>query len=273
MGTSQSSGGPPASGPMIPPWADAPPAGGGDTPAPPPGTPPEPDAPSPQAQPQRWTGVRRNLGDFARNGDGRSLRRAVKHYVRSGYGGAATASRRMSSTGSTANALGNALAGLGAGGFAQTGTPLERSLLTGRSAEEVMDRVVDAVRPVDGTQDAEASRAAIRDALTDLLTQHQDADLMELSMDQREFAIERFVAYDVFQRFELDVGQHIQDNAPTVSEGLARLKEVKDYVRQTVSASFRKLRESGRGLTDANVSQAVREALRDTFEVFEGYME
>ncbi|MDW7708778.1 hypothetical protein SCY21_22515, partial [Xanthomonas euvesicatoria] len=81
------------------------------------------------------------------------------------------------------------------------------------------------------------------------------------------------VAYDVFQRFELDVGQHIQDNAPTVSEGLARLKEVKDYVRQTVSASFRKLRESGRGLTDANVSQAVREALRDTFEVFEGYME
>ncbi|MEQ7665605.1 Qat anti-phage system associated protein QatB [Xanthomonas nasturtii] len=189
---------------MIPPWADAPPAGGGDTPAPPPGTPPEPDAPSPQAQPQRWTGVRRNLGDFARNGDGRSLRRAVKHYVRSGYGGAATASRRMSSTGSTANALGNALAGLGAGGFAQTGTPLERSLLTGRSAEEVMDRVVDAVRPVDGTQDAEASRAAIRDALTDLLTQHQDADLMELSMDQREFAIERFVAYDVFQRFELE---------------------------------------------------------------------
>ncbi|WP_080756914.1 Qat anti-phage system associated protein QatB [Xanthomonas euvesicatoria] len=193
--------------------------------------------------------------------------------MRSGYGGAATASRRMSSTGSTANALGNALAGLGAGGFAQTGTLLERSLLTGRSAEEVMDRVVDAVRPVDGTQDAEASRAAIRDALTDLLTQYQDADLMELSMDQREFAIERFVAYDVFQRFELDVGQHIQDNAPTVSEGLARLKEVKDYVRQTVSASFRKLRESGRGLTDANVSQAVREALRDTFEVFEGYME
>ncbi|MEP9558966.1 hypothetical protein QYG33_23270 [Xanthomonas euvesicatoria] len=74
-------------------------------------------------------------------------------------------------------------------------------------------------------------------------------------------------------RGSLDVGQHIQDNAPTVSEGLARLKEVKDYVRQTVSASFRKLRESGRGLTDANVSQAVREALRDTFEVFEGYME
>ncbi|WP_335645454.1 Qat anti-phage system associated protein QatB [Solilutibacter oculi] len=179
----------------------------------------------------------------------------------------------MGSTGGTASALGNALAGLPGGGAAQAGAPLERPLLEGRSAEEIMDRVVDAVRPVDGTQDAEASRAAIRDALTDLLTQYQDADLLELSLDQREFAIERFVAYDVFQRFELDVGQHIQDSAPTVSEGLSRLKEAKDYIRQTVSASFRKLRQSGRGLTDANVSQVVKEALRDSFEIFEGYIE
>jgi hypothetical protein len=135
-----------------------------------------------------------------------------------------------------------------------------------------MDRVVDAVRPVDGTQDAEASRAAIRDALSDLLTRYQDADLLELSIEQREFAIERFVAYDVFRRFELDVGQHIQDSAPTASDGLARLKEAKDYVKQTVSASFRKLQDAGRSLTDANVSQVVRDALMDTFTVFDGYI-
>lgn len=257
---------------MIPPWADAPPlTGDGDAPTPPDG-PPE-QTPSPTAQPQRWTGVRRNLGDFARTGDGRSLKRAVKHYVRSGYGGAQTASRRMSSTGSTASALGMALGGLAGGGAGQIGTPLERPLLEGRSAEEIMDRVVDAVRPVDGTQDAEASRAAIRDALSDLLTQYQDADLLELSLEQREFAIERFAAHDVFRRFELDVGQHIQDCAPTVSEGLSRLKEAKDYVRQTISASFRKLREAGRSLTDADVSRVVRDALTDAFAVFEGYLE
>lgn len=256
---------------MIPPWADAPPPGGdGDAPTPPDAS-PEPPAPSPPAQPQRWLGVRRNLGDFARNGDGRSLRRAVKHYVRSGYGGASTASRRMAGTGSTASALGRALGGLAGGGAVQVGA-LDRPLLEGRSAEEIMDRVVDAVRPVDGTQDAEASRAAIRDALSDLLTQYQDADLLDLSPEQREFAVERFSAYDVFRRFELDVGQHIIDNAPTPSEGLARLKEAKDYVRQTVSASFRKLRDAGRSLTDANVSRLVRDALQDTFEVFEGYV-
>lgn len=278
MGTSQSSGGPPAKGPMIPPWAGSAPSGGDNEPSTDPDAPVDPNSanepvvPVPQAQPNRWTGVRRNLGDFAQSGDTRSLRRAVKQYVRSGYGGAATASRRMASTSGTASALGAALGGL-AGGGDQAGVPLARSLVEGRSAQEIMDRVVDAVRPVDGTQDAEASRAAIRDALSDLLTQYQDADLLALSAEQREFAIERFVAYDVFRRFELDVGQHIQDRAPTVSEGLARLKEAKDYVRQTVSASFRKLRDAGRVLTDASVSQMVRDALNDTFEVFEGYIE
>lgn len=256
---------------MIPPWADAPPPGG-ETPSAP-DAPPEQQPPAPQAPPQRWAATRRNLGDFARSGDGRALRRALKHYVRSGYGGASTASRRMAGTSGTASALGRALGGLAGGGAVQFGTALERSLLEGRSAEEIMDRVVDAVRPVDGTQDAEASRVAIREALTDLLTQHQDADLLDLSLEQREFAIERFVAHDVFHRFNLDVGQHMQDSAPTLSDGLARLKEAKDYIRQTVSASFRKLREAGRGLSDASVSQVVRDALKDAFEVFEGYLE
>lgn len=135
-----------------------------------------------------------------------------------------------------------------------------------------MDRVVDAVRPVDGTQDAEASRVAIRDALTDLLIQYQDADLLDLSLEQREFAIERFAAHDVFHRFELDVGQHLLDSAPTLNDALSRLKEIRDYIRQTVSASFRKLREAGRSLTDLSVSQVVRDALKDSFEVFEGYV-
>lgn len=273
MGTSQSSGGPPQNGPMVPPWADAAPAapgGDGANPSAPDGSPAPPVPPVPQANGQRWTAARRNLGSFARTGDGRSLRQSVKDYVRSGYGGAATASRRMSSTGVTAAALGRALA-FGGAGAATTGAPIERSLLEGRSAEEVMDRVVDAVRPVDGSQDAEASRCAIRDALSDLLTQYEDANLLDLSPEQREFVIERFAAYDVFQRFELDVGQKIIDAAPTPTEALARLREARDYVRQTISSSFRKLRDAGSGLTDTNVSKVVSDALKDAFEVFEGY--
>ena len=143
------------------------------------------------------------------------MRRSLGHYVRTGYGGSGTATRRFGGTAATAGALGGALARVAAGQPAAPGSPLDPALLAGRNAQEVMDAVVEAVRPVDGTQHAEAERAAIRDALSELLTKFPEADLLNLEPEQRAFAIERFTAIDVFRRFELDVGKTIVEKAPT----------------------------------------------------------
>jgi hypothetical protein len=134
-----------------------------------------------------------------------------------------------------------------------------------------MDAVIEAVRPSDGTQDAEASRSAIKDALSELLTVFPEADLLNLTEDQRAAAIERFVAMDVYQRAMLDVGKAIQEKAPTATVGLSRLKEVKEYIKQTVAAAFRKLRGAGHRVTTGRVGQVVRAALEETFRVFEEY--
>nr|WP_239692284.1 Qat anti-phage system associated protein QatB [Pseudomonas sp. NFACC19-2] len=201
------------------------------------------------------------------------MRRSLGHYVRSGYGGSGTATRRFSSTASTASSLGSALASIADGQAAQTGNSLDPTLLAGKSAEEIMDAVVEAVRPVDGTQDAEAERAAIRDSLSDLLIKYPDADLLSLTAEQRAFSIERFTAIDVFNRFELDVGKTIMEKAPSATAALARLKEARDYVKECVAAAFRKLKDGGRPLTSNRINQVVNDALRETFEVFEGYAE
>lgn len=279
MGTSQSSKGAGPGVPMVPSWVDNPPpeAPVGDEPpaegeeqiAEPHVAPP----PAPVAPERRWLGVNRSLGDYARTGDSGSMQRGFGHYVRSGYGGSATATRRMGGTAATAGALGGALAGLARGEPAPPGSLLDPALLASRSVDEIMDAVVEAVRPVDGTQDAEASRAAIRDALSELLTQFPDADLLNLNAEQRELAIERFTAYDVFRRFDLDVGQTIREKAPTTATGLSRLRQARDYVKETVAAAFRKLHEAGRTLTAGRISEVVRAALRETFDVFEGYAE
>jgi hypothetical protein len=221
---------------------------------------------------RRWIGVNRSLGDYAKTGDRSAMTRGFGHYVRSGYGGSATATRRMGGTATTAGALGRVLTGLASGQQASD-SPLDPTLLAGRSANEIMDAVVEAVRPVDGTQDAEASRAAIRDALSELLTRFPDADLLNLTPEQRDLAIERFTAHDVFRRFDLDVGQTIRDKAPNVVAALSRLKQARDYVKESVSAAFRKLRDAGRQLTAGRISEVVRAALRETFEVFEEYAE
>jgi hypothetical protein len=293
MGTSQSSKGAPGGVPMVPSWVPpVPPAGAGDAgadgdagdngdagdagadgagPSKPAASPAAAPIASPVAPRGRFAGARRSLGSFAGSGDSAAMRRGVGHFVKNGYGGASTATRRFGGTAASAGALYSMLSGGSA--QSQPGQPLDPALLAGKSAREVIDAVVEATRPTDGTLDAEAARRAINDALTELLQRYPDADLLNLDEEQREFAVERYTAFDVFRMFELDLGAHIQDKAPTAQAALSRMKEVRNYIRETVSASFRKLRAAGQTLTASRVSTLVRQALRDAFVVFEGYAE
>lgn len=276
MGTSQSSSGPGANVSLVPPWADpvpdpADPVAPEAVPVPDPETlpglmPPPTSNLDPIAPDRRFGGTRRNIGAFAKTGDTVRMRRGIAHYVRTGYGGAGTMSRRLGSVSTTARSLGRAL------DPSSTESGLDRALLQGKSADVIIDAVVEAARPQDGTLDAEASREAIRHALSDLLRDHVDADLLNLSDTQREFVIENYAAHDVYRRFALDVGKHLVDNAPTATIGLARLKQVRNYIRQTISESFRRLREAGQAMTTTNVRATVAHALADSLAVFEGYL-
>lgn len=269
---------------MVPPWVPDPAApeatpssqgdqapGPGPVPVPPAAPPPTPPAaPAPLAPAGRFKSSRLALGKFASGGDAQSMRRGVAHYVRSGYGGSGTATRRFGGTARTAGMLHGALSAAGREDASLPGGALDPAVLSGRSADDVMNAVVEAVRPGDGTQDTEASRAAIKDALSDLLTKFPDAALLELTDDQRFFAVERYVAYDVYRRFRLDVGKTIQDKAPTVRAGLARLKEVKEYIKESVSAAFRKIAGVAT-LTSRQVAKLAHTALKEAFGVFESY--
>jgi hypothetical protein len=290
MGTSQSSAGPGAAVSLVPPWAEDEPAQPDDlTPdADDPQQGPEPTDPAtdpgettPQTQPadqpntvptppalappRRFTATRRHLGSFATTGNTSSLRRGVGHYVSGGYGGSGTLSRRLASTPRTAGSLGRILDPTDAT------SGLDRTLLGGKSADEIMDAMVEATQPHDGTLDAESSREAIRNALSELLAEQNGVDLLNLTDAQREFVIERFVAHDVFRRFSLDVGKHILDKAPDATTGLARLKQARNYIRQTIAKTFRKLNDAGQAITSTNVKSIVTKALTDSLAVFEGY--
>ena len=285
MGTSQSSSGSPSNVPMVPPWVPDLPAGGDDDQTDPGQNTdgpdvdghaqqqaPAPKAPVPVAPGGRFGTARRGLGSFARTGSTADMRSGVGNYVGKGLGGARTAVRRFGGTAQTAGTLYGALSALSSGQAATPGSPLDPALVQGRSADEVMDAIVEAVRPVDGTQDTEASRHAINDALSDVLTRFPDADFFNLTEEQRLFAIERYIALDVFERFDLDVGKHLRNNAPNIASELSRFREVKTYIRETVAASFRKARSSAQALDSRRIGGIVRTALQEAFEVFEGYL-
>jgi hypothetical protein len=288
MGTSQSSAGSPSGVPMVPPWTpdplapDAPvdgdddqadddsadeDAAGEDGKQAPPAT------LQPVAPPARFRGARLNLGKFGGGGERQGLQRGVGQYFRGGMGGSGTASRRFGGTAQTAGALYDALSGAAGSRATEVARRIDSLLAEDADAYRLIDAIVEVVRPVDGTQDGEASRESIHDALSDVLNRFPDADLRRLSSDQRDLVIELFVAGDVFRRFMLDVGGAIRDAAPSAVTALSRLKEARDYIRETIVAAFRNLREAGQRMTAGGVSKLVNSALREAIVVFEGYAE
>lgn len=265
MGTSGSSDGPGANVPMVPPWV-----------------PPLPTAPTAAVNPPpptvllapsgRFQSTRLNLGKFASTGDKDWLSRGVGNYFKSGYGGGRTASGRFGSTARTAGTLFGALGGIGSGAAR---TPerdaLEAAVRSGAGPDAVIGALIEAIRPVDGTQDAEGNRRALADSLSELMTKHPTADLLNLTSAQLNLAIALFIANDVYARFFLDVGKSIVEHAPSVTTGLSRLKEVKEYVREVVIAQFNKLWAAGVPATSSRTVEVVASTLKDAVDVFESY--
>ncbi len=300
MGTSSSSKGSPSNVPMVPPWvADVPsetpsdftadlPSDEGTVSTPRPvdgldlaGATDEGGANAPLALPinaknrlaptGRFSAARLDLRSFARSSDRQAMHRGMRYYVSRGYGGSSTATHRMGGTIQSSETLFSAVSGVPGNPLQAPGAQLDPAMLAGRSADDIMDAVTDAVRPVDGTQDSESSRAAIRDALSDTLEKYPDADLLNLTDQQKEYAVEVFVVADIYGRFNLDLGTHVIENAPSASAGLSRLKEIRDYIRETAAEAFRNLKSKGQYLSKSRVAAVVRDAIHETFEVFEGY--
>ncbi|MET3953137.1 hypothetical protein ABIE52_000003 [Rhodococcus sp. OAS809] len=271
MGTSQSSSGPGSSVSLVPPWADDAQSQveslDGDSSAA--EEHPAQLPPAPLAPPRRFRDARRSLGRFAGTGARRDLERALAHYVSQGYGGSSTMARRLGATSANAARLNQVLSS----GIQPDGTALrDETLATGSNADVVMDAIVEAVRPVDGTQDSEASRKAMRDALSDLLDRYPTADLLTLNDMQRQFVIERYAALDVYGRFCLDLQKSLMHKAPDAATALNRLKQIRAFITEHVAASFRSIREKGLPATTHSLSRLTKEALRETLGVFEEYL-
>lgn len=266
MGTSGSSSGPGGGVPLVPPWVSA--AG-----APESVTKQEQPAVGPLAPPARFGTARRALGNFARSGDRPSLRRGIASYAGKGLGGARIAARRMGGAASRSGALFDTLGGLSARTFDPTRLGFDAAGLVGHSAREIIDRVARFISPSDGTQDAESSQRAVNAALSDLLDTDPSTDIASLTDQQIHWVLERHIVYEIVQRIELDVGRSIVDNAPSPASAIARMKEIREYVEETVAAAFRAQQQTGRPLDRSAATKLTGNVIQGTFKVFEEYVE
>jgi hypothetical protein len=213
-----------------------------------------------------------NLGAYGRTGAEEALRRGLGHYARSGLGGATAAASRMGGTARTAGGLYGVLDALSGGGALPPDVALDPATLAGRSQREIADAVTDALRPTDGTQDTDAARDAMSRAFSELLEAEPAADLMALSADQIERVVEAYIANDVANRIDLDVGKAVLDKALDAATGVVRLEEMKAYVRQELARRFRAREAVGERMNRQSTAALSSAVLQDTFDVFESYL-
>ena len=173
----------------------------------------------------------------------------------------------MGGSAAAASALHNALTSLASGQPLPQELGIDPQILAGRTPAEIADILVNAIRPIDGTQDAEATRDSVARALADILAQNND--LTNLSSSQVDQVTASTLGYDVAHRIELDVGKSIIDKAPTKGEGLERLQEMKDYVREVVAAEYAAERAKNGAVGRAIIERISRNAIQQAFEVFE----
>ena len=274
MGTSKSSEGPGPGVSLVPPWADRVEDGDVETDGPSDDLPEEQPADSPNepstplAPPARFRGARRSIRAFGNSGDTQDLRRALRHYVSAGYGGSGSMTRRLGSTATTAGRLNGFLQAPAVSDF----TAIRDAVVaSGNDVNVVLDAIVEATAPLDGTQDREVSRRAIHDALTDLLKRYPDADLLALGDAQREFVVERYAALDVYSRFCLDLQKSLMEKAPDATTGLSRLRQVREFINERVAAAFRTIKATRSAATVSNITRLTSQALRETFSIFEDF--
>lgn len=264
MGTSASSKGPGSGVPLVPEWV---PSAPGQQPSPAAGANPPAVAPAGRFRPARTS-----LGRYGRSGGPRDLRRGLGHYSRKGLGGAASAAQRMAGTARTAGGLYGVLDALSTGAPLPTDVTLNPASLAGRTQKEIADIIVDALRPVDGTQDTEGARDSVSRALSEVLAHNPNADLAALTPPEIDLVIESYIAGDLAQRIEFDVGQAILDKAPNYAQGVDRLEEMKSYVRQEVARAFRARATVGQTMNRQVATALANDIIRDTFEIFESYL-
>lgn len=200
------------------------------------------------------------------------MRRGLGQYVQRGLGTSRWATERMGGTARRAGALYGVLHALGSGTPLSVDLGIDTASLAGRPAREIVDRIVEALSPSDGTQDSEASRDSIFKALSRLISREPTADLVALTSEQLEFAIELFIGEDICRRIDLDIGKTVLYNAPRLTTAIRRMEEIYRYVRQVVALSFRRRISNSSPLSQRTVTSLVSRVIRNVFRIFESYL-
>ena len=218
----------------------------------------------------RFTSARRNLSAYIRNGRDESLRHAIRSYVRNGLGGASRAASRMRVATAAGVRTFLLLSGTGSTEQAQFKEKLTALLNSEHTTEDVISVIINFVFPSIGSVDEESCRNAMAEALSDLLLDKPDVDIVNLPEKDIWWLLEVFLGKAIVKQVTFDIGQVFESDAINIDDKIHRLEEIDLFVQSVVSVSCQKVREKNGDLSQNDIAGIIRDAVALTFKVFGG---
>ncbi len=245
MGTSRSHPGAGGGTPLVPSWANE---AAGES------------APIPAEAPRRFVGFRTALGKFVASGGPESMRGALRSYARTASGGAGAGARRIAPA---TKALGTLFSAIGAAQGSGTTVPetggltLDLAQLTGAPVEQAIEAILDVLCPPGGPTDAEMVRAAMNEALAQMLASETTFDAAEITRDDAIVLLERYIGETLYSRIAVDGSKAFERTTDPVA--LVRAEnELRTFIAASVGAHLSEVLPLGGDLfSAAGVERAI----------------
>ena len=217
----------------------------------------------------RFGTARKNLSKFAISGSHDSFKKAVGHYSKKGMGGASNVAKRMRASTNSISGLVSFLRDIKNNILPDIKDWAQNLMSKSPSANEVIDAIIDRVTNEGGIIDEESIKDSMANAMSDLLEQNPDIELLNLGDDESWDLIEGFLAYEASNRLQLDIGQ-LLERALTPTEMVQRVDEMRDYLKSEISAQLQQYKSSDKHPDISKLNAVIHLALESTFIVFEG---
>jgi hypothetical protein len=239
MGTSTSNRGQSGKTPLVPSWLET--DDGKQQPNQPQPTQLQPEQPQ-LVDPKRFSIPRSNFTRYI-NSDGsrgRNLHRATSYYVRHSLGGSQNAVTRLGSARKSTARLVSLFSSFVNHGVAETSKVYKLGDIIGKSASDVLLRIIDFVCPDGGNTDEGIARTAYIEALS-TMPDWENKTIESLSPTEFLAFIEIYMTNVIEERLVNDIGNKLFSLPKSVSQVENIQGQIKDYIKGAVSDSISKL--------------------------------
>jgi len=286
MGTSTSNRGQNGNTPLVPSWLGdndgdqqpGQPLPGQPQPGQPlPGQPqparPRPEQPQP-VDPKRFSAPRSNFTRYVNSGGsgGGSLHRATSNYVRHSLGGSQNATTRLGSARNSTARLVSVFSSFVNRGVTETSRDYKLGDIIGKSASDVLLRIMDFVCPDGGSTDEGIARNSYIEALS-TLPDWEEKTIESLTPPEFLAFTEIYMANVIEERLVNDIGSKLFALPDDVAQVESLQRQLKDYIKGAVSDSVSKLDIDIRSIDTSQTKAIVDSIYRTAYDILSGLEE